>query len=172
VVGDFIYKVALTPHQVHQIGISLTNGANTGNPTTELNNLALFLNNTAVPLADPEALGQYGSFGFRANSLDTMPTNISVTHNIVYRNGGLSQNLSTGTLGTYMDPNPGTVDFNLLFQNVSKSTDPIFGSQPLDANSLFVDPLFVDSSKGNYMLQSNSPASSVGFSTSNVPLAP
>ena len=70
--------------------ISLTNGANTGTPTTSLNILALFVNNSAVNLIAPEAQGSYGAYGFVVGNDALLVTNFSATHNLVYGNGGQS----------------------------------------------------------------------------------
>jgi parallel beta-helix repeat protein len=181
-VADYVFLVPLTPHQIHRIGIALTNGASAGTPTTALLNLALFVNNTAVQLSDPEALNGVGAYGFlcgEANSSGeanpTMVTNFSITHNLVYRNGGVSGELSDWTnlnFPSYVDPNPGTIDDNVLYQGVAKAIDPVFGLELLDAHSLLNDQLFTNASEGNYSLQGNSPAYTVGFITSGVPLAP
>jgi hypothetical protein len=71
-----------------------------------------------------------------------------------------------------VDPNPGTINYNVLFQNFSIAWDPIFGSVVLDKSTLLTDPLFTNAAGGDYTLQQNSPAITVGFSTSGVPLAP
>ena len=104
-----------------------------------------------------------------------MPTNFSITHNIVYRNGGYSNDLwdwTSYSCPPYVDPNPGTIDYNVLFQNVAKAIDPVFGNVVLDGNSVLTDPLFTNAAGGDYTLQQGSPALPLGFSTSGVPLAP
>ena len=104
-----------------------------------------------------------------------MVTSFSITHNIVYRSGGMSEELYDWTnlyFPTYVDPNPGTIDNNVLYQEVAKAIDPVFGLGLLDAHSLLNDPLFTDATVGNYTLQGNSPAYAVGFTTNGVPLAP
>jgi hypothetical protein len=106
---------------------------------------------------------------------DLMPTNFTITHNIVYRNGGKNSDLWDWTSYScpgYMDPNPGTINYNVLFQNFSIASDPIFGSVVLDQNTLLTDPLFTNAAGGDYTLQQNSPAFAAGFNTSGVPLAP
>ena len=47
-VAEYVFHVPLTPHQIHRIGIALANGVSGGTPTTELLNLALFVNGTAL----------------------------------------------------------------------------------------------------------------------------
>jgi hypothetical protein len=173
--GNYVFKVSLNPHQVHRIGIALTNGADSGTATRALNNLSLIVNNTAVSLAAPEAQGNDGSFGFAAIPDDLMVSDFSVTKNIVYRNGGLSQDVFDMTATAYPlyeDPEPGTIDSNLLFQNVSGASDPIFGGQALDVDTLVADPLFANPLSGDYRLQPGSPALAIGFKTSGVPLLP
>jgi parallel beta-helix repeat protein len=172
---DYVFKVALKPHRVHRVGIALTNGADSGTTTRVLNNLSLIVNNTAVGLAAPEAQGNDGSFGFAAIPDDQMVSDFSVTQNIIYRNGGLSQDVFDMTpteYPFYEDPEPGTIDSNLLFQNVSAASDQIFGGQQLDLDTLVADPLFANPSSGDYRLQTGSPALAIGFKTSGVPLLP
>jgi hypothetical protein len=174
-VSDYVFKVALVPHQVHRIGVALTNGADTGSPTTSLQELALFVNNTAVNLAAPEAMGHYGSYGFAAIPDDLMVSNFSANQNIIYRNGGLSQDvydMTPSRYPAYIDPSPGTINSNLLFMNVVGATDSIFGGQALDVDSQFADPLFVSPSRGDYRIQAGSPALALGFKADDVPLAP
>jgi Right handed beta helix region/Ca-dependent carbohydrate-binding module xylan-binding len=173
-VNDFIFKIPLAPHQGHRIGIALANGSDTGAVSAELHDLALFVNNTAVSLVAPEATGSYGAYGFAAIPDDLMVSNFSVTRNIVYRNGGFSQDVYDMTplkYPLYLDPNPGTINSNLLYQSVSKATDATFGGEVLDLNSLIGDPLFAAPSRGDYRLQPGSPAFAIGFSVSGVPLA-
>jgi len=173
-VADYIFSAQLTPHMVHRIGITLTNGATNGTPTATLSNLALFVNNTAVQLVAPEATGNYGSYGFVAGGDRMQVTNYSATHNIVYRNGGGSMDVldwSDGAVPAYIDPNPGSISDNVLFQNVAKSDDTTMGANGADANSQLVNPMFANAASGNYALQANSPALGMGFTTSAVPLA-
>lgn len=174
-VADYVFTAQLTPHQMHRIGIALTNGVTTGTSTTALHNMALFVNNTAVQLVDPEAQGNYGAYGFVAGNDSLLVTNFSAMHNIVYRNGGSAQNVMDWTQWSdpsYVDPDPGTIDESVLYQNVAKAGDSVFGSQPVDAHSLLADPMFANVQTGNYALESNSPALSEGFSTDGVPLMP
>jgi hypothetical protein len=171
-VANYIFTAQLTPHQVHRIGIALTNGATTGTATAALNNLALFVNNTAVQLVAPEATGNYGSYGFVAGSDRMQVTNFSATHNIVYRNGGGSMDVldwSDGAEPAYIDPNPGSIDDNVLYQNVAKSDDTIMGANGADIHSQLTNPMFANAKNGDYTLQPNSPAFALGFSTSGVP---
>jgi hypothetical protein len=49
-IAYYIFTVLLIPYQVHRIAIGLTNGVNTGTSTTALNNLAPFVNISAVNL--------------------------------------------------------------------------------------------------------------------------
>jgi parallel beta-helix repeat protein len=174
-VSDYVFTAQLTPHQIHRIGVALTNGVTAGTSTTALHNLELFVNNTAVELVAPEAKGSYGAFGFVTGNDNLQVTNFSATHNIVYRGGGSSQNLMDWTDWTdpsYVDPDPGTVDSSVLFQSVAKAGDTIFGSERLDAHSVLTDPQFTNPQAGDYTLQPDSPALAVGFSTNGVPLAP
>jgi hypothetical protein len=102
-------------------------------------------------------------------------TNFSSTHNIVYRDGGSSQDLMDWTDWTdpsYVDPDPGTVNSSVLFQGVAKAGDTVFGGQQLDSNSELSNPMFTNSQAGDYTLQPNSPALTVGFNPAGVPLAP
>jgi parallel beta-helix repeat protein len=173
---NYVFQAALTPHQIHRIGIALTNGATSGASTTALNYPSLFVNNTAVLIPAPEATpGTMGAHGLAAGCDDLMPMNFSITHNIVYRNGGYSNDLwdwTSYSCPSYVDPTPGTIDYNVLFQNVAKAIDPVFGGATLDGNSVLTDPLFTNAAGGDYTLRLNSPAFTVGFSTSGVPLAP
>jgi hypothetical protein len=96
-------------------------------------------------------------------------------HNIVYRNGGSSQDVLDWTDWTdpsYVDPNPGIINSSVLFQGVAKAGDTVFGGQGSDANSVLSDPQFINAQAGDYTLQPNSPALAVGFTTAGVPLAP
>jgi parallel beta-helix repeat protein len=174
-ITDYVFTAQLTPHQIHRIGIGLTNGVTAGNSTTTLNNLALFVNNTAVNLVAPEAQGSYGAFGFVVGNDNLEVTNFSSTHNIVYRNGGSSEDLFDWTDGAdpaYRDPNPGTINYNVLFQNVAKAGDTALGSQGTDTNSVLSNPMFNNAQTGDYTLQQGSPALAEGFVASGVPLAP
>jgi len=174
-VADYTFTASPTPHQVHQVGIVLTNGTIGGAPTMALHNMALFVNNTAVNLVDPEASGSYGAYGFVVGNDALLVTNFSSTYNIVYRNGGTSQDLMDWTDWsdpTYRDPNPGTINYNVMFQNVAKAGDTILGSQGVDANSVLANPMFNNAQTGDYTLQANSPAITAGFNPAGVPLAP
>jgi parallel beta-helix repeat protein len=174
-VTDYVFTAQLAPHQIHRIGIALTNGVTTGNSTTALQNLELFVNNTAVELVAPEAQGSYGAYGFMVGNDALEVTNFSAMHNIVYRDGGSSQDLEDWTDWTdpsYVDPNPGIVNSSVLFQGVAKAGDPVFGGQQLDSNSVLSNPMFTNAPAGDYTLQPNSPAFAVGFNTAGVPLAP
>jgi hypothetical protein len=174
-VANYVFTAQLTPHQIHRIAIGLTNGVTTGASTTALHNLVMFVNNTAVQLVAPEAQGADGAYGFVAGNDNLQVTDFSATRNIVYRNGGLSQNLmdwTDWTNASYLDPNPGSVDDNVLFQNVAKASDTVFGSQPLDAHSVLADPKFAGTLTGDYSLLPNSPAPGLGFNTEDVPLTP
>ena len=137
--------------------------------------MALFVNNTAVSLVAPEAQGNYGAYGFVVGNDALEVTNFSSTHNIVYRSAGSSEDLMDWTDWadpSYRDPDPGTVNFNVLFQNVAKAGDTIFANQTTDANSALVNPMFTNAQAGDYTLQPNSPALTMGFTTAGVPLAP
>jgi hypothetical protein len=167
-VADYIFKTALTPHTVHRIGIQLANGATSGTATTSLQNIALFVNNTAVNL-------QFNNprIGIYAQDDDLSPTHFSITHDIIYLIGGGGSDLGVYlSNSSYVDSNPGTINYNVLYQNVSKASNALFGSQALDANSVLSDPLFTNPAVGDYTLQGNSPAFGVGFITAGVPLAP
>jgi len=153
----------------------LTNGATVGSSTTELHNLTLFVNNTAVNLIAPEAQGSYGAYGFVVGDDALQVTNFSSTHNIVYRSAGSSQDLMDWTDWadpTYRDPNPGAINYNVLFQNVAKAGDTILSGQGSDAQSVLANPQFNNVQSGDYTLQPNSPALAQGFIPNGVPLAP
>ena len=159
----------------HRVGIPTTNGADTGSVTTALHNLGLIVNNTAVSLAAPESKGTFGSYGFAAIPDDLLVTNFFVTQNIVYRNGGISQDvfdMTSGGYPSYLDPDPGVINWNLLFQNVYPASDTICGSQPLDLNSVMADPIFANPSRGDYRIDAASPALTTGFTPAGVPLGP
>jgi parallel beta-helix repeat protein len=174
-ISDYVFTTQIAPHQIHRIGISLTNGAVTGASTTVLHNMALFVNNTAVSLVAPEAQGNYGAYGFVVGNDALEVTNFSSTRNIVYRSAGASEDLMDWTDWadpSYRDPDPGTVNYNVLFQNVAKAGDTIFANQTTDANSTLANPTFTNAQAGDYTLQSNSPAFAMGFTVAGVPLAP
>jgi len=174
-VTDFVFTAQLTPHQIHRIGITLTNGVTSGTSTTTLRDMEMFVNNTAVELVAPEATGSYGAYGFVVGNDNLEVTNFSSTHNIVYRDGGSSQDLMDWTDWTdpsYVDPDPGTVNSSVLFQGVAKAGDTVFGGQQLDSNSVLSSPQFTNTQVGDYTLQPDSPAFAVGFSATGVPLAP
>jgi parallel beta-helix repeat protein len=174
-IADYLFTTQIAPHQIHRIGIGLTNGSITGTSTTALHNMALFVDNTAVSLVAPEAKGNYGAYGFVVGDDTLQVTNFSSTHNIVYRSAGASEDLMDWTdwaNPSYRDPNPGTVNYNVLFQNVAKAGDTIFANQSTDAGSALTNPMFTNAQAGDYTLQSNSPALAMGFTTSGVPLAP
>jgi parallel beta-helix repeat protein len=167
-IADYIFKTSLTPHTIHRIGIQLINGANSGTATTSLQNIALFVNNTAVSLTfvNPRD-GNY------VQDDDLGPTDFSITHNIVYLMGGVGSDLGVYLANSsYLDPDPGTIDYNVLYQNIAKASNSLFGSQTLDVHSVLSDPLFTNPAVGEYTLQDNSPAFGVGFITAGVPLAP
>jgi len=174
-VADYTFTTPLTPHQTHRVGITLTNGATAGSSTTALHDMALFVNNTAVNLVAPEAQGNYGAYGFAVGDDNLQVTNFSSMHNIVFRNGGSSQDLMDWTdwaNPSYVDPNPGIVNYNVLYQNVAKAGDTIFGSQTTDANSVLANPMFANPNAGDYSLLANSPALAEGFDPTGVPLTP
>jgi parallel beta-helix repeat protein len=174
-IADYTFTAQLTPHQIHRVGVALTNGATAGSPTIELHNLTLFVNNTAVSLVAPEAQGSYGAYGFVVGDDALQVTNFSSTHNIVYRSAGSSQDLMDWTdwaNPTYRDPNPGTVNYNVLFQNVAKAGDTILSGQGTDAQSVLTNPQFTNVQTGDYTLMPNSPALAEGFNPNGVPLAP
>jgi parallel beta-helix repeat protein len=174
-ITDYLFTTQLTPHQIHRIGIGLTNGTTVGTSTTALHNMALFVNSTAVSLAAPEAQGNYGAYGFVVGDDALEVTNFSSTHNIVYRSAGASEDLMDWTDWadpSYRDPNPGIVNYNVLFQNVAKAGDTVFSNQSTDENSVLVSPMFTNAQAGDYTLLPNSPALAMGFSTAGVPLAP
>jgi parallel beta-helix repeat protein len=174
-ISDYVFTTQIAPHQIHRFGIGLTNGAVTGTSTTALHNMALFVNNTAVSLVAPEAQGNYGAYGFVVGNDALEVTNFSSTHNIVYRSAGASEDLMDWTDWadpSYRDPDPGTVNYNVLFQNVAKAGDTIFANQTTDANSTLANPMFTNAQAGDYTLQSNSPAFAMGFTIAGVPLAP
>jgi hypothetical protein len=174
-ITDYLFTTQLTPHQIHRIGIGLTNGTTVGTSTTALHNMALFVNSTAVSLAAPEAQGNYGAYGFVVGDDALEVTNFSSTHNIVYRSAGASEDLMDWTDWadpSYRDPNPGIVNYNVLFQNVAKAGDTVFSNQSTDENSALVNPMFTNAQAGDYTLLPNSPALAMGFSTAGVPLAP
>ena len=174
-IADYIFTAELTPHQVHRIAVALTNGVTAGASTTALHNMALFVNNTAVSLVAPEAQGSYGAYGFVVGDDALQVTNFSSMHNIVYRSGGSSQDLMDWTdwaNPSYVDPNPGTVNYNVLFQNVAKAGDTVFGNQAVDSNSVLANPMFTNAQAGDYTLLANSPALVEGFVPAGVPMAP
>jgi hypothetical protein len=137
--------------------------------------MALFVDNTAVSLVGPEAKGNYGAYGFVVGNDALDVTNFSSAHNIVYRSAGAPEDLMDSTDWadpSYRDPDPGPVNYNVLFQNVAKAGDTIFSNQSTDANSALANPMFANAQAGDCTPQSNSPALTMGFTTSGVPLAP
>ena len=107
---------------------------------------------------------------------DALPvTNFSATHEIVYRNGGESQDLMDWTDWSdpsYVDPKPGSIDDNFLYQNVAKAAESVFGSQPVEANSLLANSMPPQKKTGDYTLEQRSPAFNLGFSAADIPFAP
>jgi len=173
--ANYVFTATLAAHQTHRIAIALTNGATTGTSTTSLHNMALFVNNTAIQLADPEASGSYGAYGFIVGNDNLEVTNFSASNNIVYRSAGSAQDMmdwADWAQPSYVDPNPGIVDYNVLFQNVAKITDTVFGAVQTDLHSVLSDPAFSNAQSGDYTLLGNSPALANGFNPAGVPLAP
>ena len=105
-----------------------------------------------------------------AGSDSLLVTHFSSTHNIVYRDGGLAQDMVDWSDPGYVDPNPGTVDYSVLYENVAKASDSAFGAQLTDTHSQLVNPMFNDPQTGDYTLQAGSPALTEGFVVSGVPL--
>jgi parallel beta-helix repeat protein len=175
VVSEFTFSAQLAPHQIHRIEIALTNGVSAGISTMALHNIGLFVNNTPVQLVDPEATGGYGALGFVVGDDNLLVTNFSATQNIVYRSSGFGQDVLDWTdwsIPSYVDQDPGTIDFNLLYQDIVKITDTVFGTQKTDTHSLVADPVFTSAQTGDYTLAPNSPAVALGFDSRGVPLAP
>ncbi|HEY1803853.1 MAG TPA: right-handed parallel beta-helix repeat-containing protein, partial [Terracidiphilus sp.] len=174
-IADYAFTTPIAPHKMHQIGIALTNGATSGTSTTALHNLALFVNNTAVNLVAPEATGNYGAYGLVVGNDALLVTNFSSTNNIIFRDGGSSEDLMDWTdwsEPSYRDPNPGVINYNVMYQGIAKAGDTIFGSQPVNANSALANPMFNNANAGDYTLEMSSPAVALGFNTDGVPLAP
>jgi len=134
-----------------------------------LHNIVFFVNNTAIT-------PNFHTFNLHlAQNDDLKVTNFSVTHSIVYRTNGHAQDLTDSTSSTsYVDPDPGTIDYNLVYSKLSRfnTGDPTFGNIALDANSLNEDPQFVNPAIGDYTLQSTSPVFALGFTADGVPLKP
>jgi len=168
-VSSYVFKATLTPHTQHKIALRLDNGAVSGTPTRQLHNVTFFINNTVLT-------PNFHTFNlYLAQNDDLKVTNFSVTHSVVYRTNGHAQDLTDSTSSTsYVDPNPGTIDYNVVFSAQSRfdSDDPTFGKITLDANSVNDDPQFLNPAIGDYTLHSNSPALSLGFTTDGVPLKP
>jgi len=168
-IADFVFKAVLAPHEHHQITLQLDNGADTGAATASLHNIVFFINNTI--LVPQVAIVPF----LLAGNDDLLVSDMTVTHTIMYMNGGHASVLSdfTGTnYPNYIDPNPGVIDYNLLYSHVDKASDSIFGTRPLDVHTISADPLFTDPGSGDYSLQPNSPAGTVGFVSTGVPLKP
>jgi parallel beta-helix repeat protein len=167
-VSSYVFKAALAPHSHHKIVLRLDNGADTGTATRQLHNITFFVNNTAItPYAH--------TYNFYLTQNDDLnPTNFSVTHSIVYRTNGPAQDHTTAVPAGYVDPNPGVIDNNLVFNGTSRfdTGDPTFGKVAVDPNSMNGDPLFTNPNIGDYSLQSGSPALAMGFTTAGVPLKP
>jgi parallel beta-helix repeat protein len=168
-----VFQANLTPRTIHTIGVQLINGANTGSATQSLGNMLLFVNNTLVSLAASS------SYGMQVLSAGTQPdvSNFSFTKNIVYRSSGAGSDASLYfNPGTYTDANPGTIDYNLLYANLTAITGTAAGSgtygYTLDKHSKIANPLFLNTTIGDYTLQSGSPAFGLGFTSTGVPLAP
>jgi parallel beta-helix repeat protein len=168
-VTSSVFYAALAPHTHHTIRLRLNNGADTGTPTRQLHNIVLFVNNT------PYTPNIHTFNFYLAQNDDLKVTNFSVTHSIVHRTNGPAQDLTDADSSpSYVDPDPGTIDYNLAYNNQARfdSGDPTFGKIALDANSLNDDPQFVNPGIGDYSLQSGSPALTLGFTTDGVPLKP
>ncbi|KAA6456419.1 hypothetical protein DYQ86_25085 [Acidobacteria bacterium AB60] len=173
--SDYVFKLPLEPHRTHRIGIALTNGSDFGATTTALRDLQLMVNGTLVSLAAPEVKGAFGSYGIAAFPDDLRVTHFSVTGNIVYRNGGRSQDVFDGTRGSdpaYADADPGEIGGNILYEDVSAASTASLGVGLEDAGSLVADPRFVNAWRGDYRLEIDSAALRMGFEESGVPLGP
>jgi hypothetical protein len=168
-VSSYVFKAALTPHTHHKVLLRLDNGADTGTATRQLHNITFFVNNAA-------ATPYFHTFNFYLSQNDDLePTNFSVTHSVVYRTNGPAQDLTDVTASpSYVDPNPGLIDNNLVYNGTSRfnTGDPTFGKVAVDPNSMNGDPLFNNPNIGDYSLQSGSPALAMGFTTAGVPLTP
>jgi hypothetical protein len=91
----------------------------------------------------------------------------------MYMNGGhgtVLTDLTATAYPNYLDPDPGTIDYNLRYSQVDKAADSIFGSRALDVHSIAADPVFTDPGSGDYTLQPDSPAAGIGFKAAGVPL--
>jgi parallel beta-helix repeat protein len=168
-VSSFVFRAALTPHTQHSVTLRLDNGAATGTATRQLHNISFFINNAVIT-------PNFHTFNlYLAQNDDLKVTNFSVTHSVVYRTNGPAQDLTDANASTsYVDPDPGTIDYNLVYSGLSRfdTDDPTFGKIALDANSLNDDPQFVNPGIGDYSLRSTSPALALGFTTDGVPLKP
>ncbi len=168
-VQQSVFLANLTPRTFHTIGVQLTNGANTGTSTQGLGNMLLFVNNTLVSLTAGNSYGMQAL----SDSVSGGPnvSDISFQKNIIYRPAGAGADVSFnfGTSG-YTDPTPGTIDYNLLYQSLTKASSTY--GYTIDAHSVIGNPLFIDTNTGNYTLQSTSPAFGLGFTSTGVPLTP
>ena len=171
-VADYPFNAKVAPYTEHQLTLVLKNGARSGSPTQSLHNISLFINGAAVPLQGPPA--QNAPYGFEELVDDLSVTHVTIESNIVYRSIGTGMDNNFGVPGNYVDPNPGPIDYdvifnrNLLFENSSSHLN----GEVINAHSIVANPRLMNPAIGDYRLLSGSPALSRGFSTDGVPLAP
>jgi parallel beta-helix repeat protein len=167
-VTQYVFDATVAPQLLHRVAIQLDNGSTSGASTRALSSMALFVNNTAVPLSTVSA---YGAITLND---DLTVTNFSVTRNITYRAVGAGASVNTNT-NAAVDTNPGVLDYNLMWKSLTKSSSVFFGSPAStheDVHSLIADPLFTNVDTGDLRMSASSPASSLGIVTTGVPLAP
>jgi hypothetical protein len=132
--------------------------------------MSFFINNTPVSLA---AVSEYGVQILPDNT--SGPPNVgnfSYNQNIVYRSAGSGLDASLDFQpGSATDPNPGTINYNLVWNTGVTLAPSLFG-YTIDKNGKQADPLFVNATIGDYTLSSSSPAFGLGFTSNGVPLAP
>jgi hypothetical protein len=169
-VQQSVFLANLTPRTFHTIAVQLTNGANTGTATQQLGSLVFFINNTYVSLAAGKSYGMEVLSDAPSGSAPNV-SDVTYEKNIIYRptGSGADGTFDFGTSG-YTDPTPGTIDYNLLYQSLSKAGSTY--GYTIDKHSVIGNPLFLNTNIGDYTLQSGSPAFGLGFSSTGVPLAP
>ena len=150
----------------------MKNGSPSGTPTQSLHNISLFINGAAVPLEKPS--DQSAPYGFSELTDDLNPTDVTIESNIIYRASGPGVDNNFAVPGNYVDPNPGLIDYNVIFNRTLgfENSSPHLNGKVINAHSINANPRLTNPAIGDYRLLANSPALSRGFATDGVPLAP
>ena len=171
-IADYSFNAKVAPYTEHQLTLVLKNGARGGSPTQSLHNISLFIDGIGVPLQGPPA--KYPPYGFR-ELVDNKPvTDVTIESNIVYRSIGQGVDNNFGVPGNYVDPDPGPIDYDVIFNRklVFEDSSPHLNGEVINTHSILADPRLANPAVGDYRLLKGSPALSRGFSIEGIPLAP